>query len=115
MTEQRREQRLLCSELVTVSWHDVNGRVQSATAVLEDISPKGACFQVEGPIPPSEIVDVHYSAGDWQGQVRYCRYDQTGFFVGVEFGPEFEWQSAGYEPDHLLDPRAVQPPKPKVQ
>jgi len=109
MNDQRREQRLLCSELVTVTWHDSNGQLNQAVAVLEDISPRGACFQVEGPIPQSEEVTVHYSEGDWLGRVRYCRYDQTGFFVGVEFSPEFEWRPTGYSPDHLLDPRTVQP------
>ena len=104
MTKQRCETRLLCSELVTVSWHDSEGETKQTVAVLEDISPSGACVQTDRPIPSGEEVVVCYENGNLAGKVRYCRADEVGFYVGVQFPPATKWLQSEFVPDHLLDP-----------
>lgn len=107
MLEQRREPRLLCSELVTVSWRDPYGKPRQTVAVLEDISHSGACCQLDGPIPCGESVLVRYSTGEFPGEVRYCRFDEIGFYVGVEFAPPVKWTESQFHPSHLLDPHKL--------
>lgn len=107
MHEQRCETRLLCSELVTVSWPDANGQEHNTVALLEDISASGVCVQSDEAVPAGETVRVHYSAGDLSGSVRYCRASELGYYVGVQFPPSVKWLQTEFRPDHLLDPREL--------
>ena len=51
MNERRTFSRLLCSELVEVSWTDSSGAACRRVANLEDISSSGICLQSELSIP----------------------------------------------------------------
>ena len=50
MEERRNGARLLCAELVEVSWEDDSHRIQRRVANLEDISLSGVCLHIEKPI-----------------------------------------------------------------
>ena len=96
--------RSLCSDLVMVEWKDQDGWMHELAAVLEDISPRGGCLQLEAPIPAGTEVQV--SQGEHWGivcRVVYCEYREIGYFIGLEF-PEGEfWSKNAFSPRHLLN------------
>jgi hypothetical protein len=103
MQDRRSEVRMLCADVVETFWTDRNGEEQRASALLEDISPSGACLQFETAVP----IGVHLTWGcpkqEFVGEVRYCVYREIGYFVGVEFDPSSKWSQKVYKPQHLLD------------
>src|SRR5437868_4803736 len=103
MQERRSEVRMLCADMVEVCWNDQARNEKRATGLLEDISPSGACLQLDLPVPLGTAirwgsVDHHFT-----GTVRYCVYREIGYFVGVEFVPQSRWSEETYQPQHLLD------------
>ena len=105
--DRREENRLLCAELVELIWEDDAGRARRRVANLEDISLSGVCLQVESPIPAGTDIAVHYGDGQLVGTIRYCRYQDTGYFLGVELVEGCRWSSQHYRPQHLLDPNEL--------
>jgi len=103
MQDRRNENRMLCADMVDVSWKDQAGRKTTATGLLEDISPSGACLQMESPIPLGTIIQWRTSDHEFTGSVRYCVYREIGYFVGVEFEGNSRWSKKAYRPQHLLD------------
>ena len=101
--EQRIEPRSLCADLVRVEWTDDSGRSCGLPALLEDISTRGACLQVETPIP--ENIEVTISHGpEWTMVCRtvYCVYREIGYFVGIRFDERTCWSEISFRPQHLL-------------
>jgi hypothetical protein len=107
MTDRRTESRMLCADLVTVEWQVPPGALQSATANLEDISPVGACLQMEEPVPPDSVIHVQHKKGVLECRVRYCVFREIGYFIGVEFSLGSEWSPQDFEPEHMLDLREL--------
>jgi hypothetical protein len=103
MQERRNEGRMLCADMVEVSWKDQAGRKKSATGLLEDISPSGACLQLEMPVRLGIAIRWGTADHEFSGIVRYCVYREIGYFVGVEFPADFRWSKKAYRPQHLLD------------
>lgn len=101
--ERRSEVRMLCADMVEVSWSDDSGRARRATALLEDIARSGACLQFEHPVPIDTEVRIKCPNETLEGTVRYCVYREIGYFVGVKFSPGFQWSRRQFEPEHLLD------------
>ena len=99
MNERRAEQRLMCSDLVTVR---VENQDQPMVANLEDISPSGACLEIERPVPRDATLVMDCSNCRFRGKVRYCVFRQSGYQVGVRF-TECKWSKDKYAPRHLLD------------
>lgn len=104
--ERRSEPRLWCSELVEVVWKE-RGRVKRASAVLEDISRSGACVQLDAQVPQGAALRIEHPAQTFEGEVRYCIYRETGYFVGVRFREGQKWNEKVFRPEHLLDPAAL--------
>jgi hypothetical protein len=102
MQERRSEVRLLCADMVEVSWRD-QGRSRRATAILEDISARGACLQLETAVPCGVEIGWTCPSQKFVGRVRYCTYREIGYFVGVEFEGGTRWSKQVYEPRHFLD------------
>lgn len=73
-------------------------------ANLEDISLSGICLQVESPIAAGMAVAVQYGDGELLGTIRYCRFQDSGYFLGVELAEGSRWSTQHYKPEHLLDP-----------
>ena len=103
MQERRSEVRMLCADMVDVSWTDHSGKKRKAMALLEDISPSGACLQLETAVPLGVEIRWHSPKQQFQGEVRYCVYREIGYFVGVEFQPASRWSKKVFKPQHLLD------------
>lgn len=103
MPERRLESRLLCADIVEVQWKDRSGWKRESTALLEDISPSGACLQFEMPVPLKTILRIRCAKGRLQGHVRYCSYRDMSYWVGLEFNPDAPWSERSFRPKHLLD------------
>ena len=103
MQERRTEVRMLCADMVEVCWKDQTSGTRKAIGLLEDISPSGACLQMETAVPLE--AEIHWKSPQqkFAGRVRYCVYREIGYFVGVEFEPESRWSKKTYRPQHLLD------------
>lgn len=100
--ERRTEPRLLCSDLLRLSWRLPSGSRRKETAVIEDFSSGGASVFLSAPIePPAEVTLL---SGDhvYHGVARHCERRPNGYVVGVEFEPGS--CVAGFAPQHLLDP-----------
>jgi len=93
---------MLCADMVQVRWTDKEGRARQALALLEDISPSGACLQLENAVPLETEVKWDCPKKSFAGVVRYCVYREIGYFVGVEFS-QCRWSKKEYKPQHLLD------------
>ncbi len=98
---ERREDRELCADLVKVRWKVGSGPVQSEWAVLEDISPSGACLGLEEPIPPDTIVTLQFPKDRCQARIIYCECAKTNYLLGVEFEQGYRWSRRKFKPDHL--------------
>jgi hypothetical protein len=103
MQERRSEIRMLCADMVEASWTEPTGKPRRMTALLEDISPSGACLQLDAAVPLGVMLHWKSPKQTFTGRVRYCVYREIGYFVGVEFGPKSRWSRRTYKPQHLLD------------
>jgi hypothetical protein len=103
MQERRSEPRMLCADMVSISWRDPIGKRRRMMGLLEDISPSGACLQLEIPVPVGAQILWSSPTREFAGQVRYCAYREIGYFVGVEFSAHSRWSRRAYKPQHLLD------------
>lgn len=100
--ERRLDGRFLCAEVVHLTCME-SRRVRTLEALLEDISPVGACVQVEEKVPLGG--EVALTAGDrtFYGVVSYCVYRDYGYFVGIHFCDDTHWSRKAFEPDHLIN------------
>jgi len=103
MTERRSEVRMLCADLVDLCWRDPAGKKGHVTALLEDISASGACFQLEAPMELGSEVEWRSPKRGFSGVVRYCVYREIGYFVGIELLQSSKWNRRAFKPQHLLD------------
>ena len=94
---------MLCADMVAVCWKDETGRRRRGTALLEDISPSGACLQFEAPVPVGSDIRWESPKKQFLGRVQYCVFREIGYFVGVEFLSTSKWSKRAYRPQHLLD------------
>jgi hypothetical protein len=100
---QRDTDRSLCADLIKIVWTDAAGKKQKEVGTLEDISRGGACLQLERPIPVDTSISILYPSGRYHGRIRYCYFQHTGYFLGIQFDPGYEWSREQYTPSHLLD------------
>jgi hypothetical protein len=107
MLEKRRDPRMMCAELVDITWRDEAGRAHRDIANLEDISQSGICVQLDHDIPIGTRVAVRYGKGKFAGAVRYSAYRDIGHYIGVEFEAGTKWNARQFQPQHLLDPREL--------
>lgn len=94
---------MMCADVVEASWTDQDGQEQRANALLENISPSGACLQFEMAVPLGVSLRMVCPNREFVGEVRYCTYQEIGYFVGVQFEPQSHWSRRSYKPRHLLD------------
>jgi hypothetical protein len=107
MEERRTDPRLLCAELVEITWTDKSGRQRRRIANLEDISLSGICLQVETSVPEGTLLTMRYGDGELVGTVRYCAFRDAAHFLGVRFEEGCRWSTQHYRPQHLLDPQEL--------
>ncbi|MCP5109902.1 MAG: hypothetical protein GY953_03610 [bacterium] len=77
-------------------------------AILDDISERGACLQLEHPIPAQTMVKLICGRSELSGTVRSCRYRHCiGYYIGIAFAKDCSWSKERYRPRHLFDPRSL--------
>jgi hypothetical protein len=101
--DRRLENRFLCADLVRVEWGFGDAGARAVEAVLEDISPLGACVQVEEPIPLGAAVSISAHDSIFNGFVSYCVFRDYGYFVGVKLSDQHRWSRGEFEPEHLTN------------
>src|ERR1019366_438049 len=102
MVDKRREPRYMCSELVNILIRLKDRTVQQAVANLEDISPSGACVQLDEAVRLGADIEIVCSSCRFKGKVRNCRFAGSRYDVGVAFDNPGAWDASQYEPAHLL-------------
>jgi hypothetical protein len=105
--DRRKEPRLLCADLVTVTWVDQKGVKRKEIANLEDFSEHGACIQMESEIPSGTPVQIIAGKARIRGEARYSREDELGWFVGIQMAAGTAWPKDTFQPKHILDPRIL--------
>jgi hypothetical protein len=89
--------------MLEIRWKDGRGRTRQTTALLEDIAIHGACLQLDRALPLDTMVTLEHARGEMCGVVRYCIYQEIGYFIGIQFTPDSEWSRSKFTPQHLLD------------
>jgi hypothetical protein len=102
MPEKRSEPRYMCSELVDIRIRHEDRTVQEAIANLEDISPSGACVQLDEAVRLGADIEIVCCTCRFKGKVRNCRFVGSLYDVGVAFDDPGAWDASRYEPAHLL-------------
>jgi len=103
MDERRQASRNMCADFITISWTDEAGESRSDVAILDDISENGACIGLDCAIPVETKVSLDYPKGRYEGKIKYCRYFEIGYFLGVEFDDGYRWSKADFQPSYLLE------------
>lgn len=91
-TERRRSQRAPCSKLVTVV-QDVGAREHNSyVAIVEDVSDRGACLSMDGPLESETLIGLQSNAGTAPAAIRYRTYrpQEETYAIGVEFVGDFD-------------------------
>ncbi|HSW38705.1 MAG TPA: PilZ domain-containing protein [Acidobacteriota bacterium] len=102
MKSTRNEDRELCADLVKVQWENEAGSPRNEWAILGDISPSGACLEMDEPIPSDTLVSLQFPKDNCRARVRYCTFDKVNYLVGVQFEQGYRWSRRRFKPDHLL-------------
>lgn len=102
MTERRFETRMMCAGLIQVALRNGKGE-RRASALLEDISPSGACIQLDFAVPVGSSVAILHAKGELRGEVRYCRYLEIGYYAGLQFEAGRGWRREEFLPESGLD------------
>jgi len=103
MEDRRAETRLMCADMVGLRWKDKSGYENHCMAILEDISPSGACVQLDSPMPLGTSLVIEYQKVRLEGSVCYCFFQEIGYWTGVHFAPKVKWSPRRFRPRHLLD------------
>ena len=85
---------------------DVAGRSRASAAACRQFGRYFTLGYMPSGGKPYSGGDCHRHYGDGQlvGIIRYCRYQEMGYFLGVELAEGCRWSSQHYRPEHLLDP-----------
>lgn len=102
--ERRGEFRLLCSDLVRLSWLDGPSRGRTEFAVLENVSAAGASVLAGVPVADGSRLRILAPQTEFTGTARHCSRVDNGYLVGIAFDPDCRWSENSYVPEHLLDP-----------
>jgi len=102
MRQRRVENRDLCADLIKMAWTPEMESFRTEWAILGDISPSGACLEIEEPVPVNAIVELEFGCDRCQAVVQYCKYDKVNYLLGVKFNHGYRWSSNRWEPKHLI-------------
>ena len=104
--ERRTYKRLLCADLVRLSWTESSGRRRDETAVLENLSLSGVGLFAGVPVAEGLLLEIAVRDICLKGLVRHCSFRENGYLVSVELDNDSKWvqqPGAGFVPEHLLD------------
>jgi hypothetical protein len=90
-----------------VDWLAGEDLFTTIEAVLEDISPHGACVQLDVPIPVGSTISVSCGENHFTGFVSYCVSHENGYFVGICLSEQSKWSRETFLPAHLTSVHTV--------
>jgi hypothetical protein len=104
----RRADRLLCSNLVQISWIGPHRRFRKEVAVVENISKAGLGLALFVGVPLESGTELSILANglDLRGQVIRCVFRENGYIVGLELDQRWVFVPGSadrFTPEHLLD------------
>lgn len=70
---------------IAITWEDETGGPRKQQAILEDKSSSGVGVSVKKAIPAGTRVNLRERDQERAGIVRYCRSDEMGYFIGIQF------------------------------
>jgi hypothetical protein len=76
--------------------------MRSEWSILGDISPSGACLEIEEPIPDNTVVSLQFAREGCQARVKYCKFDKVNYLLGVQFEHGYRWSRRKFKPQHLI-------------
>lgn len=104
--EPRGCKRVLCSDLVRLSWSEPGGARRAEIAVLENMSRAGVGLFLGVQIPDGSEIKIAGNDVVLTGSVRRCVFRENGYVVGVDLNEDSRWAQepdSGFVPEHLLD------------
>lgn len=104
--ERRGSKRLLCSDLVRLTWSEPGGERRVEIAILENMSLSGVGLFLGVHVPDGSKIKISSNEMLLSGAVRSCQFRENGWIVAVELDPESKWEqqrNSGFVPEHLLD------------
>lgn len=57
---------------------------------------------IDQPIDPQIEVTILYPRGKFVGRIKYSRYENDGYLLGIEFLDGYRWSMRQYQPPHLV-------------
>jgi len=89
----RRQDRVSCSQTVTVMWRDNRGEDKFANAQALDVSSHGLRLQLPEAVPYQTSLTLRAAKLGLHGRasVRHCARKGTRFAVGVQFAGDLRW------------------------
>lgn len=103
----RTQGRYLCADIVRIDWIASEDEMRTFEAVIDDISPSGASFELEEPLPSGASVVVWLREALFAGVVRHCMFRDYTYIAGVEFSEGSKWSSTAVQPHHLTNLREL--------
>jgi hypothetical protein len=104
----RRADRLLCSNLVQISWVGAHRRVRKEVAVVENISKAGLGLALFVGVPLESGTELSILANGLKlsGHVTRCVFREDGYMVGLKLNKRWTFvpdPADRFTPEHLLD------------
>ena len=89
----RRQDRVNCSQTVTVMWRDNRGEEKFANAQALDVSAHGLRLQMPEAVPHQTSITLRAAKLGLHGRasVRHCFRKGGRFAVGVQFAGDMRW------------------------
>ncbi|HUA19782.1 MAG TPA: PilZ domain-containing protein [Bryobacteraceae bacterium] len=89
----RRQDRLNCTQTVTVMWRDSRGEDKFANVPALDVSPHGLRLQLPEAVPYQATITLRAAKLGLHGRasVVHCSRKGTRFAVGVQFAGDLRW------------------------
>jgi hypothetical protein len=115
MDDRRQASRNMCADFITINWTDEAGESRSDVAILDDISESGVCIGLDCAIPVETKVYLDHPKGRYEGKIKYCRYFEIGYFLGVSFDDGHRWSREDFEPAYLLEMPVAEDSAPERQ
>ena len=102
-SENRRNRRQMCSEVVNISFADATGRRIADVGIIEDVNHNGLCLSLEVSLPVTTAVKISNEQVEADARVSHCTPQDYGYSVGLEFAEGSEWDPRQWQPKHLLE------------
>lgn len=105
--EAKHPSRILCSELVEISWRGMDGCLERTVANMEEIWTTGATLDLDRALPEGAALSIYRQAVVLAGRVLYCQQNLTGYTIGVQFSGDCRWSPESFVPDHAVEVGAL--------